>query len=121
MTGGGSAEPLLVNVLGARTRDGGEGPGHRLLVLIHGYGADEHDLAPLAQLYDPDGNYFAVCPRGPNTVPPWGAGWYEPTSSGLDDESGFAEAVARLDATIDLMCSEHGFDRREAVFVGFSE
>ena len=65
MTGGGSAEPLLVNVLGARTRDGSEGPGHRLLVLIHGYGADEHDLAPLAQLYDPDGNFFAVCPRGP--------------------------------------------------------
>jgi len=121
VTGGGSAEPLLVNVLGARTRDGSEGPGHRLLVLIHGYGADEHDLAPLAQLYDPDGNFFAVCPRGPNTVPPWGAGWYERGPSGEIDGAAFAHSADRLDATIDAVCAEFGYARREAVFVGFSQ
>ncbi len=121
MTDGGSVEPLAVNVLGARTRDGGEGPGHRLLVLIHGYGADEHDLAPLASMYDPDGNYFAVCPRGSNTVPPWGAGWYERGASGEIDGAAFAESADRLDATIDSVCDTHGYDRREAVFVGFSQ
>ena len=33
---------------------GSLGPGDRLLVLLHGFGADENDLAPLVQHIDPD-------------------------------------------------------------------
>ena len=115
-----SAEPLHVNVLGAHTSDGDPGPGRRLLVLVHGYGADEHDLAPLAPLYDPGGDFFAVCPRGPNAVPPFGAGWYERDAEGNIDHAGFVQSVDRLDATVDQLCSTHGFERSEAVIIGFN-
>lgn len=115
------AEPLHVNVLGARTIDDQPGPGTRLMVLVHGYGADENDLAPLAPLYDPEGQFFAVCPRGPNDVPPWGAGWYDRDIDGNVDTAGFIESVDRLDATIDQVCGQHGLDRSQAVVIGFSQ
>ena len=37
------------------------GPGSRLLVLLHGFGADEDDLAPIVQHIDPDGRFTSVC------------------------------------------------------------
>lgn len=117
----GDAEPLRVNVLGARTMDDQPGPGGRLMVLVHGYGADEHDLAPLAPLYDPAGEFFAVCPRGPNSVFPYGAGWYDRDEGGNIDEAGFVASIDRLDATVDAVCADHGFQRSEAVVIGFSQ
>ena len=42
---------------------GGPATADRLLVLIHGYGADEYDLAPLAPVLDDAGRFFTVCPR----------------------------------------------------------
>ena len=101
--------------------DDESGPGRRLMVLVHGYGADEHDLAPLAPMYDPDGEFFAVCPRGPNDVFPYGAGWYERDEAGNIDEAGFVASIDRLDATIDAICAEHGFDRARSVIIGFSQ
>ena len=49
---------LQLNVVGTT------GLGSRLLLLVHGYGADEHDLAPLAPYLDPEGLFFTVCPGG---------------------------------------------------------
>lgn len=112
---------LQVNELGARTAGGLPGPGTRLMVLVHGYGADEHDLAPLATMYDPDGQFVAVCPRGPVTVPPWGAGWYERDAAGTIDPDQFVASVDLLDATIDDQCERHGLERSEAVVIGFSQ
>ena len=91
------------------------------MVLVHGYGADEHDLAPLAPLYDPGGEFFAVCPRGPNSVFPYGAGWYDRDDDGNIDEAGFVASIDRLDATIDQQCHEQGLDRAESVIIGFSQ
>ena len=42
---------------------GSLGPGDRLLVLLHGFGADENDLAPLVQHIDPDGRLSTQCAR----------------------------------------------------------
>ncbi|MGF1600248.1 MAG: alpha/beta hydrolase [Acidimicrobiales bacterium] len=75
---------------------GTTGAGNRLLVLSHGYGADEFDRAPLTAHIDPDGRFFTVCPRGPHPVMGFGAGWYE-----RDDDG--------------------GYDRRAAVVIGFSQ
>src|SRR5207342_633078 len=47
-----------------------------LLVLLHGRGADEHDLLPLANLLDPERRLLVVTPRGPLALPPGGAHWY---------------------------------------------
>lgn len=46
------------------------------LVLLHGRGADEHDLYPLLDLLDPERRLLAVTPRAPLALPPGGRHWY---------------------------------------------
>jgi phospholipase/carboxylesterase len=46
------------------------------LVLLHGRGADEHDLFPLLDALDPDRKLHGYTPRGPLALPPGGAHWY---------------------------------------------
>jgi phospholipase/carboxylesterase len=106
---------LRVNTVGT------SGTGDRLLVLVHGYGADEYDLAGLVPHIDPDGRFFTVCPRGPHPVMGVGAGWYERDARGAIDPDMFLGSVDALDATIDQACVHGGFDRAEAVIVGFSQ
>jgi phospholipase/carboxylesterase len=45
-------------------------------VLLHGRGADEHDLHPLLDALDPERRLLGVTPRGPLSLPPGGAHWY---------------------------------------------
>ena len=100
---------------------GSTGTGERLLVLVHGYGADEFDLAPLARYIDPDGRFFTICPRGPHPVLGFGAGWYERDDDGNIDPADFCRSVDLLDTTIDAACAERGLDRSSAVVIGFSQ
>ncbi|MGH1488578.1 MAG: alpha/beta hydrolase [Acidimicrobiales bacterium] len=106
---------LLVNTVGTT------GEGSRLLVLIHGYGADEYDLAPLAPHIDPEGRFFTICPRGPHSVMGAGAGWYERNNDGSIDPAMFLASVEAIDAAVDKACAENGLDRSQAVFIGFSQ
>ena len=46
------------------------------LVLLHGRGADEHDLFPLLDALDPERTLHGYTPRGPLSLPPGGAHWY---------------------------------------------
>ena len=46
------------------------------LVLLHGRGADEHDLFPLLDAFDPERKLHGYTPRGPLSLPPGGAHWY---------------------------------------------
>ena len=46
------------------------------LVLLHGRGADEHDLYPLLDVLDPERRLLGITPRGPLSLPPGGAHWY---------------------------------------------
>ena len=48
---------LVTNVVTGSNAD-------RLLLLLHGYGADERDLGGLLGYLDPNGTYAAVLPRG---------------------------------------------------------
>jgi phospholipase/carboxylesterase len=52
----------------------GEGDG--ALVLLHGRGADEHDLYPLLDALDPERLLHGYTPRAPLSLPPGGAHWY---------------------------------------------
>jgi len=62
-------------VLHARERPAaGEAAG--ALVLLHGRGADEHDLFPLLDAFDPERRLHGYTPRGPLALPPGGAHWY---------------------------------------------
>ena len=102
----------------------------RLLLLAHGYGADERDLAGLVSYLDPEGRYAVVLPRGPReaTGTP-GFSWYEMSgpaadggaAGGAPDTEGFAVALAELDALLDDVCAEQGLARTEAIVGGFSQ
>ena len=45
-------------------------------MLLHGRGADEHDLLPLLDLLDPERRLLGITPRAPLSLPPGGAHWY---------------------------------------------
>ncbi|HVM41277.1 MAG TPA: thioredoxin [Acidimicrobiia bacterium] len=97
----------------------GSGAADRLLLLVHGLGADENDLAALVPYLDPEGQFVTVLPRAPK---PYGPGyqWYEFTPEGPDPAT-FAASVDSLDAAVDAACEEHGLRREEAIFAGFSQ
>jgi thioredoxin 1 len=95
----------------------------RLLLLVHGYGADEVDLGGLLPYLDPDGVFAAVMPRAPLAAPGTpGFMWYDLMAN--DPEAAttqFEHAYAELDALVDEQCAALGFDRTDAVFAGFSQ
>src|ERR1043166_6316601 len=87
----------------------------RLLLLVHGMGADEHDLEGLLPYLDPDGRFVAVLPRAPLDMPP-GYAWWEPGGHGR-----FVESLDLLDDLLEAACDEHELHRFEAVLAGFSQ
>ena len=54
--------PLITNVVRGSNAD-------RLLLLVHGFGADERDLGGLLPYLDPEGRFVTVLPRGPVGLP----------------------------------------------------
>lgn len=53
-----------------------EGEPAGTFVLLHGRGADEHDLYPLLDALDPQRRLRGLTPRGPLALPPGGRHWY---------------------------------------------
>ncbi len=98
----------------------------RVLLLVHGYGADERDLGGLLPYLDPEGRFLTVLPRGPVAAPP-GFAWYDlaATQSGVASPAGsevtLMSSLQELDDLLDEVCEQHGKDRREAVVAGFSQ
>ena len=93
----------------------------RLLLLVHGLGADERDLAGLLPYLDPEGAFAVVLPRGPEAAPGTpGFSWYD--MFGRDDPvAGFLRALDLLDDLLDEASTEHGLPREEALVGGFSQ
>jgi thioredoxin 1 len=93
----------------------------RLLVLLHGYGADEQDLGALLTYLDPDGRFAAVMPRGPQPAPgSAGYAWFPISAEGVDAEA-FTLAVDLVDAFVDEQCAALGLERAHAIIGGFSQ
>jgi thioredoxin 1 len=94
----------------------------RLLLLVHGYGADERDLGGLLPYLDPEGRFCTVMPRGPVPVEGTpGFSWFDLMSSEGFDATGFDAALDALDDLVDSQCAEHDLARDEAIFAGFSQ
>lgn len=110
-----SGHGLRTNVIGTT------GPGDRVLLLVHGYGADEYDLAGLAPMLDPTGRCCTVCPRGPIELDFGGAGWYQRSEDGVIDSASLASSVAALDQLLDEVCQQRSCPRDQAVLIGFSQ
>src|SRR3954470_20958639 len=86
-----------------------------LLVLLHGRGADEHDLFPLLDVLDPERRLLGVTPRGPLSLPPGGAHWYALRQVGYPDPPTFFETYAAVDEWLNR------FDFEHVVLGGFSQ
>ncbi|MFS0895496.1 alpha/beta hydrolase [Microbacterium sp. 179-I 3D3 NHS] len=110
------SEELMLD--GALTRwSTTERTGMPLLVLLHGYGADEHDLFGLAP-YLPEG--IAVASVAAPLVPPWptpGRSWYP--IEGLDARSSTA-VTAAAKAFLSWLGSERE-DAASVALLGFSQ
>jgi phospholipase/carboxylesterase len=107
------ATSLVTNVVRGRQEP------DRLLLLIHGKGANERDLEPLVPFLDPEGRFLTVLPRAPI---PFMGGWHWYETDGIP--RGGPELLSSVDLLDDLLdnaCAEHGFDRTQAIVAGFSQ
>lgn len=91
------------------------------LVLLHGRGADEHDLFPLLDMLDPDRRLLGVTARGPLSLPPGGAHWYAVRRIGYPDPDTFRPAYARLCGWVDAVLAEHDVAPGRTIIGGFSQ
>jgi phospholipase/carboxylesterase len=88
-----------------------------LLVLLHGRGADEHDLFPLLDVLDPEQRLLGVTPRGPLSLPPGGAHWYALHRLGYPDPETFWSTYPQLVEWLDGL----GFPAERTALGGFSQ
>jgi phospholipase/carboxylesterase len=91
------------------------------LVLMHGRGASELDLAPLADMLDPEKRLVALVPRGPLALPPGGFHWYIVREIGYPDPSTFLETYEQASSWLDTALEEAGVEPERAVLAGFSQ
>jgi phospholipase/carboxylesterase len=91
-----------------------EGDPAGTLVLIHGRGADEHDLYPLLDALDPERRLRGLTPRGPLELPPGGRHWYRLAGIPTPDPETFWPSFEALSGFLD------GLDGR-LILGGFSQ
>jgi phospholipase/carboxylesterase len=87
------------------------------LVLLHGRGADEHDLYPLLDALDPERRLVGYTPRGPLSLPPGGAHWYRLGGIPTPDPTTFFPTFDLLTGWLDAL----PFDPDRLVLGGFSQ
>ena len=92
-----------------------------LLVLHHGRGTDETDLARLADFLDPERRLRVVTPRAPLQLPGSpGYHWYLVPRVGYPDPESFEAARAALAELHDSLWEESGVGPERTVLGGFS-
>ncbi len=84
------------------------------LVLLHGRGADEHDLYPLLDALDPERKLHGMTPRAPLSLPPGGAHWYQLGGIPTPDPDTFWQSLELLSGLLDGA-------QRPLVLGGFSQ
>ena len=110
---------------GPERQPAGGGTARKLVLLLHGLGADGNDLIGLAELWGrlvPDACFAAPDAPEPCDMAPTGRQWFS-----LSDRSpasmaeGIARAAEALDADIDARLSALGLGEGDLVLVGFSQ
>ena len=90
-------------------------------MLFHGRGADELDLFPLLDAFDPERRLVGATPRGPLSLPPGGAHWYVLGGIGTPDAQTFLSSYAAASEWVDALLAEHGVGFDRVVLGGFSQ
>jgi phospholipase/carboxylesterase len=91
------------------------------LILVHGRGADENDLYPLLDIFDPQRRLVGMTPGGPLSFPPGGRHWYALGGVGTPEPQTFAATFADLTKLLDEQLAEHGAGWDRTVLGGFSQ
>ncbi len=92
------------------------------LVLLHGRGANEHDLAPLLDILDERRRLVGLTPGAPLTdIAPGGRHWYAILRVGFPDPDTFAAGYAQLTGHLDGWLAERGIGWERTVLGGFSQ
>ena len=91
------------------------------IVLMHGRGADEHDLGPLLDVLDPGSRMVGVFPRGPLSLPPGGAHWYVVPRVGYPDPDTFFSTMAQMGPFLDGLPRITGVPWERTIIGGFSQ
>jgi phospholipase/carboxylesterase len=73
------------------------------LVLLHGRGADEHDLHPLLDALDPERRLLGITPKGPLALPPGGRHWYRLAGIPTPDPDTFWPSFEALSVLLDTL------------------
>ncbi|MDG2496750.1 MAG: alpha/beta hydrolase [Aquiluna sp.] len=90
---------------------------NRTFLLLHGTGADEHDLVPLAKLLDSEAGILS--PRGLYLEGGMNR-FFERYSDGSFNEESIDQAVSELADFLEVATEEYGLAGNEFVAVGFS-
>lgn len=93
-----------------------------LLLLLHGIGADEQDLLPLAPHLDP--RLHVIAARAPHRAEPMGHRWYEIDWSVTPPRADPAEIVASravLAGFVEEATAAYGTDPARTFLLGFSQ
>ena len=87
-------------------------------MLLHGRGTSPDDILPLADELDPDRRLTAVAPRGPLSLPPGGAHWYQVRSVGYPGPETFLPTFEALSGWLDALDTA---PIERTVIAGFSQ
>ncbi|MDX6552418.1 MAG: phospholipase/carboxylesterase, partial [Gaiellales bacterium] len=90
-------------------------------MLLHGRGADERDLLPLADALDPGRRLVAVTPRAPLSLPPGGRHWYQVREIGYPDPATFLPTYEAAGEWLDRLPQQTGVPLEKTVLGGFSQ
>jgi phospholipase/carboxylesterase len=97
-----------------------DGDPEGLLILHHGRGADENDLLPLADLFDPRHRLRVVTPRAPERSELPGYHWYRVSRVGYPDPETFRESCMLLAELHDHLIETTGVAADHVILGGFS-
>jgi len=98
-----------------------DGAAEGALVLLHGRGANEHDLFPLLDALDPARRLVGATPRAPLSLPPGGAHWYAFAGVGTPDPATFWTGFRAAESWLDAFLAEQGVGHERLVLGGFSQ
>lgn len=92
------------------------------LVLLHGRGADEHDLTAVLDMLDPERRLVGLTPGAPLPGPPGAGGrwWYMVPRVGYPDPRTFHATYAQLTTFLDGWLEARGIPWERTVIGGFS-
>jgi phospholipase/carboxylesterase len=117
--------PMMVQLTGPSRPPASDGKPGRLVILLHGLGADGNDLIGLADYWAallPEAEFLSPHAPFPCDMAPSGRQWFSAQDRGRAARlAGVRAAAPILDGFIDEALAQRGLDDRDLALVGFSQ